>query len=151
MSPSFSAYMLVSLSSCLSVHTSALSLIYYLSLLSLSFRCLPFITGWIPKCKMSAERETERVVYIFNGKLLYFHKSSFSLPSFCSVRRGRWDRWRRKIINKLQINECGPFELRRQCCYAHSAGFRTADWQCQLTVWISLSSKCCYPICCSFC
>lgn len=99
--------------------TRLLSPLFIICLLSLSFRCLPFITGCIPKCKMSAERETERVVYIFNGELLYFHKSSFSLPSLCLVRRGRWDRWRRKIINKLQINECGPFELRWWCCHAH--------------------------------
>lgn len=132
----------------LSIHPHVCSLLYSLfaSSLSLSFRCLPFITGWIPKCKMSAERETERAVYIFNGELLYFHKSSFPLPSFGSSRRGRWDRWRRKIINKLQINECGTFELRQQRCHAHSAGFRTADWQYQLTVWVSL-----LPICCFFC
>lgn len=67
----------------LSFHTSVCSLIYYLPLVFLSvfsFRSLPFITAWIPKCKMAAERETERAAYIFNGGLLYFNEPSFSLP-----------------------------------------------------------------------
>lgn len=37
-----------------------------------------------------------------------------------------------KNINKLQINECATFELRRRCRHAHSAGFRTPDWKRQL-------------------
>lgn len=37
-----------------------------------------------------------------------------------------------KNINKLQINECATFELRRRHRHAHSAGFRTPDWKRQL-------------------
>lgn len=68
---------------CLSIQTSFCSLIYYLSFVFLSvfsFRSLLFITAWIPKCKMAAERETENVAYIFNGGFLYFNEPSFSLP-----------------------------------------------------------------------
>lgn len=34
-----------------------------------------------------------------------------------------------KNINKLQINECATFELRRRRGHAHSAGFRTPAWK----------------------
>lgn len=37
-----------------------------------------------------------------------------------------------KDINKLQINECATFALRRRRCHALSAGFRTPDWKRQI-------------------
>lgn len=52
----------------------------------LSFPWLPFISAWIPKCKMAAERESESEVYIFNGALLYFNEPPFPPSSFGSVR-----------------------------------------------------------------
>lgn len=77
-------------SSCLSVQTPAslpyLLFVSHVFLSVFSFRCLPFITAWIPKCKMAAERETERMAYIFNGGLLYFNEPPCALPSFGSMR-----------------------------------------------------------------
>lgn len=58
MSPSSSAYMLVSLSSCLSIHTSALSLIYYLS--PLSFFPLPAFHHRLHSQMYNVSREGDR-------------------------------------------------------------------------------------------
>lgn len=88
-------------------HVCFLPYLLFVSSRSLfAFCCLPFITGWIPKCKMSAERERERVAYIFNRGLLYFNKPFFSRPSFGSMRREDEETDGGENINKLHTNEC---------------------------------------------